>query len=121
MDVLQEEDYFEMEKLQNKTRTIVLDSNKSFEDLLLQSNEISSIHQKHLRKLTMEIYKRLTDLSPVFQKLFFITKEIQYNLRIGPILNLPLVRNTYYRINSFFTENAKYEINYGFPKYKVTS
>ena len=69
----------------------------------------------------MEIYKRLTDLSPVFQKLLFITKEIQYNLRIGPILNLPLVRNTYYRINSFFTKDVKYEINYGFPKYKVTS
>ena len=54
----------------------------------MHSNEIS-IHQKQLRQLTTEIYKRLTDLSPEFIKPFFTVKELPYNLRNGHILNLP--------------------------------
>ena len=48
-----------------------------------------SIHQKQLRQLTAEIYKRLTGLGPGFIKPFFTIKEIPYNLRNGHILNLP--------------------------------
>ena len=72
---------------------------RSFEDLLLHSNEVS-IHQKHLRQLATEIYKSLTDLSPEFIKPFFTVKELSCNLRNGHILNLPTARSTYYGTNS---------------------
>ena len=54
-------DYLKMEKIQYKALKIVFNSNESFEDLLLHSNEVS-IHQKQFQ-LTTEIYKSLTDLS----------------------------------------------------------
>ena len=73
-----------MEKIQYKALKIVFDSNESFEDLILHSNELS-IHQRQLRQLTTEIYKSLTDLSPKFIKLFFTVKEISYDLRNGHI------------------------------------
>ena len=92
-------DYLKMEKIQYKALKIVFNSNKSFEDLLLHSNEVS-IHQKELRQLTTEIYKSLTDLSPEFIKLFFTVKELLYNLRNGHILNLQSARTTYYGTNS---------------------
>ena len=92
-------DYLKMEKIQYKALKIVFNSNESFEDLLLHSNEVS-IHQKQLRQLTTEIYKSLTDLSPEFIKPFFTVKELPYNLRNGHILNLPSARTTYYGTNS---------------------
>ena len=42
-----------------------LNTNESFEDLLLHSNEVS-VHQKHLRQLTTQIYNSLTGLSLKF-------------------------------------------------------
>ena len=42
-------DYLKMEKIQYKALKIVFNSNESFEDLLLHSNEVSS-HQKQLRQ-----------------------------------------------------------------------
>ena len=45
-----------MEKVQYKPLKIVFNSNESFEDLLLHSNEVS-IHHKQLRQSTTEIYK----------------------------------------------------------------
>ena len=70
-------DYLKMKKIENKSQKIVFNSNESFEDLILHSNEVS-IHQKQLRQLTTEIYKSLTDLSPEFIKPFFTFKEIPY-------------------------------------------
>ena len=69
-----------MEKIQYRVLKIVCNSNKSFEDLILHSNEVS-IHQKQLHQLTTEIYKSLTDLSPKFIKPFFTVKQIPYDLR----------------------------------------
>ena len=92
-------DYLKMEKIQYKALEIVFNSNESFEDLLLHSNEVS-IHQKKLRQLSTEIYKSLTDLSPEFTKPFLKVKELPYNLRNGHILILPSARTTYYRTNS---------------------
>ena len=47
-------DYLKMEKIQYKALEIVFNSNESFEDLLLHSNEVS-IHQKKLRQLSTGI------------------------------------------------------------------
>ena len=88
-----------MEKIQYKTLKIIFNSNESFDNLVLHSNEVS-IHQKQLRQLTTEIYKSVADLSPEFIKLFFTVKEIPYDLRNGHMLNLPSARTTYYGTNS---------------------
>ena len=47
-------DYLKMEKIQYKALEIAFNSNESFEDLLLHSNEVS-IHQKKLRQLSTGI------------------------------------------------------------------
>ena len=91
-----------MEEIQYKALKIGFNSNESFEDLILHSNDVS-IHQKQLRQLTTEIYKSCTNLSPEFIKTFFTVKEIPYNLRNGHILNLPLARTTYYGTNSILS------------------
>ena len=92
-------DYLKTKKIQYKALKIVFNSNESFEDLILYSNEVS-INQKQLRQLTTEIYKDLTDLIPEFTKPLFTVKEIPYNLRNGHILNLASVLTTYYGTNA---------------------
>ena len=87
-------DYLKLEKIEYKAVKIVFNSNESFEDLLLHSNEVS-IHQKQLCQLTTEIYESLTDLSPEFT-----VKELPYNLRNGHILNLPSAQTSYCGTNS---------------------
>ena len=91
----EKKDYLTMEKVQYKALKIVFNSNESFEDLILHTNEVS-VYQKQLSQLTAEIYKSLTDLSPEFIKPFFTVKEIPYNLCNERILNLPSARTTYY-------------------------
>ena len=59
-----------------------------------------SIHQKHLRALAKEIYKRLADINPDFVKTHFIITEMSYNLRNECALKLPSANSTYYGINS---------------------
>ena len=70
--------YLKMEKIECKALKIVFNSNESFEDLILHSNEVP-IHQKQLRQLTTEIYKSLIDLSPEFIKPLITVKEIPYD------------------------------------------
>ena len=71
-------DYLKMEKIQCKALKIVFNSNESFEDLILDSNEMS-IHQKELHQLTTEIYKSLTDLNPEYINPFFLKSTIGTN------------------------------------------
>ena len=100
-------EYLKMEKIRYKGLKIVFNSNESFEDLILHSNEVS-IHQKQLGQLTTEINKSLTDLSPEFIKPFFTVKEIPYNLRNGHILNLASARTTYSGTNSILFSYLAY-------------
>ena len=44
-------DYVKMEKVEDKALKSIFNSNESFEDLILHSNEVS-IYQKRLRQLT---------------------------------------------------------------------
>ena len=67
-------DYLKMEKIQHKALKIVFNSNESFEDLFLHSNEVS-IHQIHLRQL-IKVYTSLTDLSSEFIKTVFYSQRI---------------------------------------------
>ena len=66
-----------MEKIQYKTLKIVFNNNESFEDFILQSNEVC-IYQKQLCQLTAAIYENLTDLSPEVIKPFSIVKEMDH-------------------------------------------
>ena len=91
-------DHLKLEKIQHKALKTVFNSNESFEDLFLHSNELP-IHQKQLRQLTTENYKSLAELSTEFIKPLFTVKELSYNLRNGHILNLPSTRTTYYGTN----------------------
>ena len=89
-----------MEKIQYKTLKIVFNNNESFEDFILQSNEVC-IYQKQLCQLTAAIYENLTDLSPEVIKPFSIgQRNGPYNLRNGHILSLPSARTTCYATNS---------------------
>ena len=61
------QDYLKIAKIQYKTSKIVYNSNESYEELLILNNEVS-IHQKQLRILATEVFKRLADLNPDFMK-----------------------------------------------------
>ena len=86
--------------IQNKPLKTVFNSNESFEDFILHSNEVS-IYQRQLCQLTTVIYKSLTDVSPEFIKPFVTVKEIPNNIRNRHISNLPSARTTYCETNSF--------------------
>ena len=90
--------YSKIEKIHHKTLKVIYESNDTYENLLLQSNTVS-VHQRHLRFLMIEIYKSLSQLNPQFIWSFFTHKDIQYNLRKGPILGLPKTHSFYYDTN----------------------
>ena len=92
-------DYLKIEKIHYKALKVIYNSSESYEELLTCSNEVS-IHQKHLRALSTEIYKSLADINPDFMKPYFKIKEMPYNLRNGYALKLPSTNSTYYGINS---------------------
>ena len=55
---------------------------KLYHDLLKFSNDVS-IHQKHLRFLTVEVYKSLMNINPEFMWEFFNKNPVHYNLKKG--------------------------------------
>ena len=94
-------DYLKIKKIQYKAFKIIYNSSESNEEFFTRSNEVS-IHQKHLLASATEIYKSLADINPDFMKLYFIIKEMPYNLRNGCALKLQSANSTYYEINSVF-------------------
>ena len=74
--------------------------NQSYEHLLNKSDNVS-IHQKHLRYLTIEVYKSLTKIISGFMWSFFEKKPYLYNLQRGDLLHLPPAKSTGYSVNSF--------------------
>ena len=93
------QDYLTIAKIQCKALKIVYNSNDSYEELLLNNNEVS-IHQKQLRILATEVFKSSADLNPDFMKSYFTIKEIPYRLRTGYFLKIPSARSTCYGTNS---------------------
>ena len=71
----------------------------SYNNLLLSSKSVS-IHQRHLRFLITEIFKSISQINPEFMWSFFKQKRLSYNLRKGPILNLPRTQSIYYSANA---------------------
>ena len=71
------------------------DYTSTFEELLVKSEEIT-IHCSSLQKLLIEIYECTNYISPAVLSEFFITKEINYNLRIKNLLQIPKVKTSSY-------------------------
>ena len=57
--------YLKIQKIHHKALKMVYNSNKSFDELFRNNNEVS-IHQSHLRALICEVLKSLNNLNPKF-------------------------------------------------------
>ena len=68
--------------------------------MLLEISNTSSIHQKHLKFLLIEIYKSIINANPAFMWPYFEFKDSHYNLRKGPSLVLPKAQTTYFGTNT---------------------
>ena len=90
--------YLKIQKIHRKTRKVVYDSNKNYDELLWDNNEVS-IHQRHLPSLICEVFKSLNNLNPELMCSYFIFKNITYSIRNGPLLRLPSAKLTSYCIN----------------------
>ena len=91
--------YSKTEKIHHRTLKVVYGIDDSYNNLLLNSSSVS-IHQRHLRFLVTEIFKRISQINPEFMSSFFKQKKLSYNLRKGLILNLRRTQSTYYGINA---------------------
>ena len=76
-----------MKKTQYKALKIIYNTNESYDELFIGSNEVS-IHQKTYALVT-EICKSVADINPDFMSQCFMMKEMLYNLRNGCALKLP--------------------------------
>ena len=72
---------------------------KSYEELL-QINKDIPVHQKHLRILALEVYKRIMHFNPEFMWHCFNTNPITYNLRKGSRLLVPPAKPVNFGTNS---------------------
>ena len=88
MDALQEKQYLKIQKIHHKALK-VYNSNKNYDELLRDNNEVS-IHQSHLRALICEVFKSLNNLNSDFMWLFFVFKNITYNIRKSPLITCQL-------------------------------
>ena len=87
--------YSKIEKTHHRTLKVVYGIDDSYNNLLLSSNSVS-IHQRHLQFLVTEMFKSISQINPEFMWSFFKPKKLSYNLRKGPILNLPINQSTCY-------------------------
>ena len=70
-------------------RSLYNDFNSSYDDLLEKGNH-KTVHQLHIKKLVVKVYKCINGDCPEILKYFFVTNEnINYNLRISNLLTLP--------------------------------
>ena len=85
--------YSKIEKIHHRTLKVVYGMDDSDNNHLLSSNSVS-IHQRH-SIFSTEIFKSISQINPQFMWLFFKLKKLSYNLRKGPILNLPKTQSTF--------------------------
>ena len=91
--------YLKIQKFHHKALKVVYNSNKNYNELLRNNNEVS-IHQSYLRALICEVFKSLDNLNPEFMWSYFVFNNIAYNIRKGPLLRLPATKSASYGINS---------------------
>ena len=69
-------------------------------DELLRDHNLSSIHQKHLKFLALEIYKCLNNLNPEFLWEIFTINETGRSTRSGQQLCIPKAKSILNGVNS---------------------
>ena len=73
--------------------------NKSYEELLQLKNDVS-IHQRHLQRLALGVFKSLMHLNPEFMWSYFNENPIPYELRKGTKVFSPPVKSFRLGLNS---------------------
>ena len=87
--------YLKIQKIQRKALKVAYNSNRNYDKLLRDDNEIS-IHQRHLRALICGVFKSLNNLHPEFMWSYFVFKNMTYSIWNGPLLRLPAAKSTSY-------------------------
>ncbi len=64
------------------------DQSSTYEPLLGKCN-YATLHIRHLRIISTEVFKSLNSLNPSFMKEMFNVKETTYNLRDSSLMYLP--------------------------------
>ena len=75
------------------------DYTSDFESLLQKDNSVT-IHERNIQGLTLEVYKTMHDLNPVFMKEIFSPKQHRHNTR-NEELTYPNPRTVAYGLESF--------------------
>ena len=78
-------------------KTVYNSYDQTYEEILTMSND-TSIHQKHLQFLAIEVFKSIMKLNPQFMWSFFNINHVPYSLRAGTLLALPPANTTRYGI-----------------------
>ena len=91
--------YFMIRKIHHKTLKVGYNSNRNYDELLWNNNEIS-VHQRQLRALICEVLKSLNNLNPETMRSYFVFKNIAYIMRNGPLLRVPAAKLTSWGITS---------------------
>ena len=87
-------------KIYRRTLPMVYDDyNSTYEELFASHDDIS-IHQKHPKRLVIEVYKSLMNLNPEFMWNFFKNNPIPSILRNGNTCILPPAWSSHYGVSS---------------------
>ena len=88
-----------IKKIHLKTPRIIHQSNTSYRDLL-ECNGSTSIYQRHLQFLLLEIYKSIVTTNPGFLRHFFRERKVPYNFRKNAVLFLLSAGSTTHGTNT---------------------
>ena len=87
-------------KIHHRTLQVVYNDYSKTYDELLEISKTTSIHQRHLKCLAIEVFKSISHSNPEFMWKFFNEKQMPYNLRNGNKLVLPRAKSLRFGINS---------------------
>ena len=73
---------------------------KEMLDALLQRARTSTIHNKNLQRLMVEVYKTLNHLNPLYLLDLLTKKVVEYDFRIKILCKLPPARSQRFGTNS---------------------
>ena len=77
-----EKKYLKIRKIHHKPLKVVLNIKRDHDEFLRDNNG-SSVHQRHLRVLTCEVFKSLNNLNLELIWSYFVFKNITCNIRNG--------------------------------------
>ena len=84
----------EINRAHKRALSVLLKEYDASFELCLQREADTTIHIKNLQKLMLEVFETLNSLNPSYLWDFFITKQIEYNLKIKKLVELPQIKLT---------------------------